>query len=214
MNSALGAYTREGENRIIGLRLKEIFLRLREGDAEGAVRLVNSLVEHPKFGRQSVMLNYSTVSSSMAHRFSLALPISPARSSLNITEEQQKAFSRLGALEVIGLHLREGRVRRLAAGFLSILAHGREEDLLNSERRKHLEQVHELREENLQLLEDNENLRSQNTALIENLEQTNQNFSGLTTHLEHMRVSRLIRMLCRLTDTRKFLVISRLQQHA
>jgi hypothetical protein len=43
MNSALATHPREYEDRLQRLRLKEAYLRLREGDAGGAVRIVNSL---------------------------------------------------------------------------------------------------------------------------------------------------------------------------
>jgi hypothetical protein len=43
MNSALAAHPRECEDRLERLRLKEAYLRLREGDTEGAVSIVSSL---------------------------------------------------------------------------------------------------------------------------------------------------------------------------
>jgi hypothetical protein len=43
MNAALGTCPREGGDRLDGLRLKEAYALLREGDVEAAICLVNTL---------------------------------------------------------------------------------------------------------------------------------------------------------------------------
>jgi hypothetical protein len=48
MNSALGAYPREGGDRLDGLRLKEAYALLREGKVEAAIRLVNTFSISPR----------------------------------------------------------------------------------------------------------------------------------------------------------------------
>jgi hypothetical protein len=52
MNAALGACPREGGDRLDGLRLKEAYALLREGDVEAAICLVNTLRISPRLEKE------------------------------------------------------------------------------------------------------------------------------------------------------------------
>jgi hypothetical protein len=54
MNAALGASPREGRDRLDGLRLREAYALLREGEVGAAIRLVHNLRSNPRLDKELV----------------------------------------------------------------------------------------------------------------------------------------------------------------
>ena len=118
----------------------------------------------------------------------------------NLSKEEVNSMNQMGAFEILSLTFNEIRLRNIAWALSATVTHSKHIGHYDNERSRLMEQIAELRYERHSLLEDNNTLRSHNDNLVISLEKANEEFQTISLHLDHLKVSSMIRILSRLAE--------------
>jgi hypothetical protein len=117
-----------------------------------------------------------------------------------LSQEEIKDMNQMGAFEVLSLTVKEVKFRKLAWALSAIFTYSKQVGFYDGERSRLIEQITELRYEKHSLLEDNNTLRHHNDSLVTSLEKANEEFQSMSLHLDHLRLTGMIRLLSRMAE--------------
>ena len=117
-----------------------------------------------------------------------------------LSKEEINSMNHMGSFEILSLTLKEIRLRKIAWALSAVFTYSKQVGFYDGERSRLIEQITELRYEKHSLLEDNNTLRHHNDSLVNSLEKANEEFQTMSLHLDHLRLTAMIRLLSRMAE--------------
>ena len=117
-----------------------------------------------------------------------------------LSQEEISSMNQMGAFEILSLTINEIKLRKLAWALSATFTYSQQVGFYDGERSRLIEQITELRYEKHSLLEDNNTLRHHNDSLVTSLEKANEEFQSMSLHLDHLRLTAMIRLLSRMAE--------------